>query len=120
MVILQSIGHCTTQLKTSPFAIDRIQYILVRIAVDIIRKDDTPRLGPLLEMNRPKTSGKLLDEVRNTMRARHMSIRTEEAYVRWIREFLRFHTARFSKWMWCSTPNARSTSDFVADAASIR
>jgi site-specific recombinase XerD len=50
-------------------------------------------------MNRPKTSGKLLDEVRNTMRARHMSIRTEEAYVRWIREFLQFHKDKRGEWV---------------------
>jgi len=33
----------------------------------------------------------LLERVKREMRARHMSIRSEEAYVRWITQFLRFH-----------------------------
>ncbi|MGH9338278.1 MAG: phage integrase N-terminal SAM-like domain-containing protein, partial [Acidobacteriota bacterium] len=37
---------------------------------------------------------KLLDQVRDTIRVRHYSIRTEEAYVRWIRRFVRFHGTR--------------------------
>lgn len=34
---------------------------------------------------------KLLDQVRAAIRLRHMSIRTEEAYVGWIRRFILFH-----------------------------
>ncbi len=34
---------------------------------------------------------KLLDRTRSEIRVRHYSIRTEEAYVAWIRRFLRFH-----------------------------
>ncbi len=37
---------------------------------------------------------KLLDQVRNTLRRRHYSIRTEEAYVGWIRRFILFHGKR--------------------------
>jgi len=37
---------------------------------------------------------KLLDEVRTVMRLRHMSIRTEEAYVQWIKRFIVFHDKR--------------------------
>jgi hypothetical protein len=33
------------------------------------------------------------------MRARHLSIRTEEAYLRWIEEFLRFQRDKFGKWV---------------------
>lgn len=33
----------------------------------------------------------LLDEVRDRMRARHMSFRTEKTYLHWIRRFIRFH-----------------------------
>ena len=40
-----------------------------------------PRKSPLLE------------------RARQMSIRTEEAYLRWIEEFLRFHRDKCGKWV---------------------
>jgi integron integrase len=34
---------------------------------------------------------KLLDQVRNTIRLKHYSIRTERAYVDWIRRFILFH-----------------------------
>jgi integron integrase len=34
---------------------------------------------------------KLLDQVRHRMRAKHYSIRTEDAYVGWIRRFILFH-----------------------------
>ncbi len=38
-------------------------------------------------MNKPK----LLDQVREALRVRHYSLRTEQAYVYWIREFILFH-----------------------------
>ena len=34
---------------------------------------------------------KLIDRVRNEIRVRHYSIRTETAYVGWIRQFILFH-----------------------------
>jgi Phage integrase, N-terminal SAM-like domain len=37
---------------------------------------------------------KLLDRVRTTMRLNHYSPRTEEAYVDWIKRFIRFHCIR--------------------------
>jgi integron integrase len=37
---------------------------------------------------------KLLDQVRNAIRVRHYSIRTEEAYVGWVRRFVVFHGKR--------------------------
>jgi integron integrase len=37
---------------------------------------------------------KLLDRVRTAMRVRHYSLRTEEAYVSWIRRFILFHNKR--------------------------
>lgn len=37
---------------------------------------------------------KLLDVVRNRLRARHFSIRTEDTYLGWIRRFIRFHHMR--------------------------
>ena len=37
---------------------------------------------------------KLLDRVRTAIRARHYSLRTEEAYVSWIRRFILFHHKR--------------------------
>jgi hypothetical protein len=40
----------------------------------------------------PKT--KLLDQVRDAIRLRHLSLRTEEAYLGWMRRFLLFHHKR--------------------------
>lgn len=40
------------------------------------------------------SSPKLLDRVRWLLRARHYSIRTEQAYVDWIRRFILFHNKR--------------------------
>ena len=37
---------------------------------------------------------KLLEEVRQNLRRRHYSIRTEEAYLQWIRRFILFHNKR--------------------------
>ncbi len=42
---------------------------------------------------------KLLDQVRNRIRVKHYSIRTEEAYVSWIKRFILFHDKRHPKEM---------------------
>ena len=38
--------------------------------------------------------GKLLDQVRDALRIKHSSIRTEQAYVNWIKRFIFFHHKR--------------------------
>ena len=49
---------------------------------------------------KPKASGRgLLDVVRATLRSRHYSPRTEDAYVGWIRRFVRFHGRRHPREM---------------------
>src|SRR2546425_1804665 len=51
----------------------------------------------LREAHPPYTGGqppKLLDRVRQELRRRHFSPRTEEAYVGWIRRFILFHGKR--------------------------
>jgi integron integrase len=52
----------------------------------------TPPTAPWL----PPAGGppRLLDRVREAIRARHYSLRTEEAYVAWIRRFILFHGKR--------------------------
>ena len=40
---------------------------------------------------------KLLDQVRDTIRLKHYSIRTEEAHVNWVRRFILFHSKRHPK-----------------------
>jgi site-specific recombinase XerD len=47
----------------------------------------------------PATSGdalkpRLLDQVRNCIRRRHYSIRTEQTYIDWIRRYIYFHEKR--------------------------
>jgi hypothetical protein len=37
---------------------------------------------------------KLLDPMRNVMRLKHMSLRTENAYVSWVKRFILFHEKR--------------------------
>ena len=50
-----------------------------------------PRRSPILP---PLRAERLLDQVRERVRYLHYSLRTEEAYVHWIRAFVRFHACR--------------------------
>ena len=50
------------------------------------------------EYSQPRKSP-LLEQTRQLMRTRHLSIRTEEAYLRWIEEFLRYHRDKCGKWV---------------------
>ncbi|MEM7129988.1 MAG: integron integrase [Chloroflexota bacterium] len=58
---------------------------------------------------RPK---KLLDRVRDTLRLKHYSIRTEESYVSWIERFIRFHKLRHPLEM--NTPEIESFLTWLA------
>jgi hypothetical protein len=49
-------------------------------------------VGPELIIPNPKL--KLLEQVREVMRLRHYSIRTESCYCDWIRRFVKFHGMR--------------------------
>ena len=49
-----------------------------------------PTLPTSASLNKPK----LLDQVRDVIRRKHFSIRTEQAYVDWIRRFILFHNKR--------------------------
>lgn len=40
---------------------------------------------------------KLLDQVREAARLRHLSLRTEQAYVGWIRRYVLFHEKRYPR-----------------------
>ena len=46
--------------------------------------------------NPPK---KLLEQVRDAIRLKHYSYRTEETYVQWIRRYVLFHNKRYPKEM---------------------
>lgn len=45
---------------------------------------------------------KLLDQMREVIRTRHYSIRTEEAYLQWVRRFIQFHGRRHPRQMGAS------------------
>ncbi len=42
----------------------------------------------------PLRSVKVLDQLRERIRYLHYSLRTEQAYVNWVRAFIRFHGVR--------------------------
>jgi integron integrase len=58
---------------------------------------------------------KLLDQVRDAIRIRHYSIRTEEAYVHWARAFIRFHGLRHPREM-----RAREVTAYLSHLATER
>ena len=58
---------------------------------------------------------RLLDQVRDSIRARHMSFRTEETYLYWIRRFIRFHKLRHPREMGATEVEAFLTSLAVDD-----
>jgi len=45
----------------------------------------------------PRQPRKLLDQVRDAIRLKHYSIRTEQAYVSWIKRYILFHNKRHPK-----------------------
>jgi integrase len=55
---------------------------------------------------------KLLDEVRDRIRARHYSIRTEQSYLRWTKDFILFHGKRHPREM-----GARGVRDYLSHLA---
>ena len=62
-------------------------------ALDLVR-----RFTGGLTVNALPKPEKLLDQVRREMRLRHLSIRTEDAYVRWIFDFLHFFKRKNGHW----------------------
>ncbi|MBL8448714.1 MAG: integron integrase [Dechloromonas sp.] len=71
-------------------------------------KPDTPSSSD-------QAAPKLLDQVRRAIRIRHYSIRTEEAYVYWVRGFVRFHGLRHPREL-----GAREVTAFLSHLASER
>ena len=58
----------------------------------------------------PLRSVKVLDQLRERIRYLHYSLRTEQAYVHWVRAFIRFHGVRhpatLAVFLVLSDPNA--------------
>lgn len=55
---------------------------------------------------------RLLDQVRDVIRLKHYSIRTEQSYIHWIRRFIRFHGRRHPRDM-----GADEVTAFLSDLA---
>jgi integron integrase len=72
-------------------------------------------MTPINHVYRDGQKPKLLDQVRYAIRTKHFSIRTEEAYVQWIRRFILFHNKRHPKDM-----GAKEVSQFLSDLAVTR
>jgi site-specific recombinase XerD len=53
-----------------------------------------PDMLPTVSISPSNNKPKLLDQVRDVIRRKHFSIRTEQAYVDWIRRFILFHNKR--------------------------
>jgi len=60
----------------------------------------------------PNAKARLLDQVREVVRLKHYSIRTEEAYVQWIKRFIFFHGKRHPREM-----GPREIEAFLTDLA---
>jgi len=58
---------------------------------------------------------KLLDQVRDVLRIKHYSLRTEQAYVNWIKRYILFHDKRHPAEM-----GEAETRTFISDLASKR
>lgn len=52
---------------------------------------------PFATETRQDTKPKLLDQIRDVLRLKHMSYRTEEAYLSWVKRFILFHDKRHPK-----------------------
>jgi len=69
---------------------------------------------PAPDARSPSAKPRLLDRVRDAVQTRHYSIRTEEAYVGWIRRYILFHGKRHPQEMGESEINAFLTHLAVA------
>ena len=56
-------------------------------------------MPPSVPVPSPASKPKLLDQVRDAIRLRHYSIRTEQVYVEWIKRFILFHKKRHPREM---------------------
>ncbi len=51
-------------------------------------------MAPTIRIGIPPGKPKLLDKVRDVIRRKHYSFRTEQTYIDWIRRFILFHGKR--------------------------
>src|SRR5438105_15776682 len=70
--------------------------------------------GEVLEAIIPNPMLKLMDQVREVMRLKHYSIRTEQCYCDWIRRYIRFHAMRSREELFAATGKVEM---FLSDLA---
>jgi integrase len=70
--------------------------------------------GPGQELIIPNPKLKLMDQVREVLRVKHYSIRTEQAYCDWIRRYIRFHGMRSREELF---PGGGRVEEFLSDLA---
>src|SRR5438128_396975 len=70
--------------------------------------------GIVLEAIIPNPKLKLMDQVREVMRLKHYSIRTEQCYCDWIRRYIRFHAMRSREELFAATGKVEM---FLSDLA---
>ncbi len=54
---------------------------------------------PAVSPTRPEKAKKLLDQYSEFIRNRHYSLRTEQTYVGWVREYILYHNKRHPREM---------------------
>lgn len=63
---------------------------------------------------------KLLDQLREVLRVKHYALRTEEAYVMWARQFLKYHRDRTGSWQHPRTLGATEVGAFLNHLATAK
>ena len=67
----------------------------------------------------PNPKAKLLDQLREVLRVKHYSLRTEETYVQWTTRFLRFHREQTGEWKHPSKMGAPEIVAFLSHLANV-
>jgi hypothetical protein len=71
-------------------------------------------LTPIVESVVPNPKLKLLDQIREVMRLKHYSLRTERTYGDWVRRYVHFHPMRTRAEMLPAEPKIEA---FLSDLA---
>jgi len=72
--------------------------VIVRRPENLVNPDSIDLYqSPVKKVGPMEQNKKLLDQVRDVIRLKHYSIRTEESYVDWIRRYILFHKKRHPK-----------------------
>jgi hypothetical protein len=78
------------------------------------RSQSFPVPVPAYESMVPNPKLKLLDQMREVMRLKHYSIRTERSYCDWVRRYVKFHEMRSRDGMFPAEPKMKA---FLSDLA---